>query len=150
VLENIRSGYNVGSVFRSADAFLVQEIIICGYTAKPPHKEILKTALGATESVEWKYFEKTEEAILFLKSEGFKIFAIEQADKSMMLHNFSIGKKDKIALIFGNEVEGVMQETINHCDGCIEVEQYGTKHSLNISVCAGVAMYDVFYKMESK
>jgi 23S rRNA (guanosine2251-2'-O)-methyltransferase len=133
VLENIRSAYNVGSVFRTADAFLLQAIYITGYTCTPPHKEIKKTALGAEESVEWKHFTNASEAIVELKKEGYKVFAIEQA----------LNSNDKIAVIFGNEVTGVEQSTIEQCDGCIEIPQLGMKHSLNIATAAGVVLWEI-------
>ena len=147
VLENIRSMHNVGSVFRSADAFLIEAIYICGYTARPPRKEIDKTALGATETVEWKYFSTTMEALDNLKQNNFKFFAIEQADKSIPLNMFSEINADKVALIFGNEVTGVEEEIISLCDGCIEIPQFGTKHSLNISVAAGIVLWEVVRTM---
>jgi tRNA G18 (ribose-2'-O)-methylase SpoU len=143
VLENIRSAYNVGSVFRTADAFLVQTICIIGYSAKPPHKEIKKTALGAEESMEWKHYKSSLEAIEDLRKDGFKIFAIEQAEGSMKLQKLSFKKEDKIALIFGNEVTGVEQSTIQLCDGCIEIPQLGMKHSLNIATAAGVVLWEL-------
>src|SRR6476646_4833209 len=133
VLENIRSMHNVGSVFRTADAFLIEAIYICGYTAQPPRKEIDKTALGATETVDWKYFATTREAIAALRENGKKIFAIEQAVPSISLQKFMHGDIEKVGLIFGNEVSGVDAETIALCDGCIEIPQFGMKHSLNIS-----------------
>lgn len=141
ILENIRSAYNVGSVFRTCDAFAVEEIIICGYTAKPPHKEIKKTALGAEDSVSWRHFENAADAIEEIKKRDYKVYAIEQAADSLKLHEFELNREEKIAIVFGNEVEGVIQETINQCNGCIEIEQYGTKHSLNIAVCAGVVIF---------
>ena len=143
ILENIRSMHNVGSVFRTADAFLIEAIYICGYTARPPRKEIDKTALGATETVSWKYFSTTNEAIKVLKANDFKLFAIEQVDKSISLEHISEINADKIALVFGNEVSGVEQETILMCDGCIEIPQFGMKHSLNISVAAGIVLWEV-------
>jgi len=143
VLENIRSMHNVGSVFRTADAFLIEAIYICGYTAVPPRKEIDKTALGATETVTWKYFQKAGEAVEELKSEGYKVFAIEQVDKSISLEKINDVYNDKIALVFGNEVSGVEQETIALCEGCIEIPQFGMKHSLNISVAAGIVLWEV-------
>jgi tRNA G18 (ribose-2'-O)-methylase SpoU len=143
VLENIRSMYNVGSVFRTADAFLIEAIYICGYTAQPPRKEIDKTALGATETVKWKYFRTTHEAVGELKKDEFKIFAIEQADKSISLEKFSEINENKIALVFGNEVSGIQEETISLCDGCIEIPQFGMKHSLNISVAVGIVLWEV-------
>lgn len=142
VLENIRSAHNVGSVFRTADAFLLQSIFITGYTATPPHKEIKKTALGAEDSVDWKSFEKTKDAIAFLRENEYSIFAVEQVDKSIFLEDLSTVFKEKIAFIFGNEVSGVESETINLCDGCIEIPQFGMKHSLNISVAAGIVLWE--------
>lgn len=147
VLENIRSMHNVGSVFRTADAFLIEAIYICGYTAQPPRKEIDKTALGATETVTWKYFETTKEAVEDLRQKEYKVFAIEQVDKSISLEKLNEVKADKIALIFGNEVSGVEKETIELCDGCIEIPQYGMKHSLNISVAAGIVLWEIIRTM---
>lgn len=142
VLENIRSAYNVGSVFRTADAFLLQSVMITGYTAKPPHKEIKKTALGAEESVDWEHFENTKLAIESLREKGFKIFAVEQVDDSISLENFKELSIEKAAFIFGNEVSGVDAEIISLCDGCIEIPQFGMKHSLNISVAAGIVLWE--------
>lgn len=142
VLENIRSAYNVGSVFRTADAFLIESIFITGYTARPPHKEITKTALGAQDSVDWKYFETTRGAVENLKKDGYKIFAVEQVSDSISLENIADLCADKIAFIFGNEVAGVDEETISLCDGCIEIRQFGMKHSLNISVAAGIVLWE--------
>lgn len=142
VLENIRSAYNVGSVFRTADAFLLEGIYICGYTAYPPHKEIKKTALGAEESVSWKYFKKIEEAIGEIRAAGYKIYAVEQAVDSWKLGSFT-AEDDKIAVIFGNEVTGVEQSTIAHCDGVIEIPQLGMKHSLNVATAAGVVLWEL-------
>jgi len=143
VLENIRSAYNVGSVFRTSDAFLLQSIYITGYTAQPPHKEIKKTALGAEETVEWKYFKNAEEAILDLKSQGYTVFAVEQVKNSLSLEKLDFKTDEKIAVIFGNEVSGVEQETILLCDGCIEIPQLGMKHSLNIATAAGVVLWEI-------
>lgn len=143
VLENIRSMQNVGSVFRSADAFLMEAIYLIGYTPQPPHRDIHKTALGATESVTWKYFPKTNDAIAELKANGYKLYGIEQAEGSILLQDFKRNEDEKIALIFGNEAEGVEQETLLQCDGCIEIPQLGMKHSLNISVAAGVVMWEL-------
>lgn len=143
VLENIRSAYNVGSVFRTADAFLIEAIYICGYTAKPPHKEITKTALDAQHSVDWKYFENAKLAIAELQKQGYKIYAIEQVTNSISLENFSALNQNKVAFVFGNEVSGVEQETIASCDGSIEIPQFGMKHSLNISVAAGIVLWEV-------
>ena len=142
VLENIRSAYNVGSVFRTADAFLIEAIYICGYTAFPPHKEIRKTALGADETVQWKQFKKIDEALEELKKQGWKVYAVEQATNSIPLFNFN-DPVEKIAVVFGNEVTGVEQSTILHCDGCIEIPQWGMKHSLNVSVAAGVVLWEL-------
>lgn len=142
VLENIRSAYNVGSVFRTADAFLLESIYICGYTAYPPHKEIKKTALGADETVRWKHFKTSKEAIAELKEEGYSVYAVEQAHNSISLEQFSTEGK-KMAVVFGNEVTGVDQGTIEQCDGCIEIPQLGVKHSLNVSVAAGVVLWEL-------
>lgn len=142
VLENIRSAYNVGSIFRTADAFLLQGMYICGYTAYPPHKEIRKTALGADETVQWKHFKKVQDALDELRAEGFKIYAVEQASNSIHLQQFNYGG-EKVAVILGNEVTGVEQSTIEQTDGCIEIPQLGMKHSLNVSVAAGVVLWEL-------
>jgi tRNA G18 (ribose-2'-O)-methylase SpoU len=146
VLDNIRSGLNVGSIFRSADAFRVQQIICCGYTPAPPHREVLKTALGATETVAWKAAEQTTQAVQELKNMGVKCYALEQALGSIALHEFAPQNKQPMALVLGNEVTGVAQGVIDICNGCIEITQHGTKHSLNVSVCAGIVIYDMFQK----
>ena len=143
VLENIRSAYNVGSVFRTADAFLLNAIYITGYTCIPPHKEIKKTALGAEETVDWKQFANATEAIRSLKKDGYKVFAVEQAEDSLKLQDVDLGNDEKIAVIFGNEVTGVEQDTIMQCDGCIEIPQLGMKHSLNIATAAGVVLWEI-------
>lgn len=143
ILENVRSAYNVGSVFRTADAFLIDSVIITGYTAVPPHKEIKKTALGAEESVDWQYFKTTAEAIEELRSKGYKVFAVEQVDNSISLETIGTNSKEKRAFVFGNEVSGVEQEVIALCDGCVEIPQFGMKHSLNISVAAGIVLWEV-------
>jgi 23S rRNA (guanosine2251-2'-O)-methyltransferase len=143
VLENVRSAYNVGSVFRTADAFLLDGIYICGYTAFPPHKEIKKTALGADETVAWKHFKNIDDAIGDLRKEGYKVYAVEQAVDSYKLQAISYDHDEKIAVIFGNEVTGVEQSTIEKCDGCIEIPQLGMKHSLNISVAAGIVLWEL-------
>jgi tRNA G18 (ribose-2'-O)-methylase SpoU len=148
VLDNIRSLYNVGAIFRTADAFRVSAIFLCGITATPPHREIHKTALGATESVDWKYFDSVTEALLQLKENGYRLYAIEQTDKSVVLENWDIGKDEKIALVFGNEVNGVSNDILPLVDACVEITQYGTKHSLNVSVSAGVIIWYVFDKMK--
>ena len=146
VLENIRSAYNVGSVFRTADAFLLEAIYIIGYTAIPPHKEINKTALGAEDSVTWKHFATSTEAIEELKTMGYKVFAVEQAEDSLKLQQANFESNEKIAVIFGNEVTGVEQQTILQCDGCIEIPQLGMKHSLNIATAAGVVLWELIRK----
>ncbi|MEO8766464.1 MAG: RNA methyltransferase [Ginsengibacter sp.] len=147
MLENVRSAYNVGSVFRTADAFLIEAIYITGYTAKPPHKEITKTALGAQDSVEWKYFENAKLAIEQLKKDKYLVLAVEQVAESLPLEKLSRFGGDKIAFIFGNEVTGVEQETLVLCDGCIEIPQFGMKHSLNISVAAGIVLWEALKTM---
>ncbi len=146
VLENIRSAYNVGSVFRTADAFLVEGIYIIGYSAKPPHKEIKKTALGAEETVAWKYFKTSGEAIEELRHEGYRVYAVEQALNSQLLQQVEPAKNEKVAVIFGNEVTGVEQSTILLCDACIEIPQLGMKHSLNIATAAGVVLWELVRK----
>lgn len=143
VLENVRSAYNVGSLFRTADAFLLEALYLVGYTAFPPHKEIRKTALGAEETVTWKHFKKTPEAIEEIRSRGFSIYAVEQASHSKMLQDIEATNDRKIAVIFGNEVSGVQEETIAACDGCIEIPQLGMKHSLNIATAAGVVLWEL-------
>lgn len=143
VLENVRSAYNVGSVFRTADAFLIEAIYICGYTAYPPHKEIKKTALGADETVTWKHFKNISEAIEEIRKLDYKVYAVEQAIDSYKLQAISYEPDEKIAVIFGNEVTGVEQSTIEQCDGCIEIPQLGMKHSLNISVAAGIVLWEL-------
>ena len=141
VLDNIRSMHNIGSVFRTADAFLVEAICLCGYTAQPPHRDIQKTALGATETVDWLYFPTTTEAVSELKSRGYIIYGIEQTEGSISLEKFAAPAGKKLAVVFGNEVEGVSDEVLKMCDGSIEIPQLGTKHSLNISVAAGIVIW---------
>ena len=143
VLDNIRSMHNVGSVFRTADAFLLQAIYLCGFTPRPPHRDINKTALGATETVEWKYFSDTTEAVTELKNAGYSLYAIEQVENSIPLNRFSLPQSDKTAVIFGNEVSGVNSEILKICDGSIEIPQLGMKHSLNISVAAGIVLWEL-------
>ena len=147
VLDNIRSCNNIGSVFRTSDALLIEKIYLCGITATPPNAEIRKTALDAEKSVEWSYFEQTEDAVAELKNNGYKVFAIEQVENSISLPNFTPTPSEKLAIIFGNEVKGVQQKVVDLCDGSIEIPQYGTKHSFNISVCAGIVLWDLFLKM---
>jgi 23S rRNA (guanosine2251-2'-O)-methyltransferase len=148
VLDNIRSLNNIGSVFRTSDAFLIRGIMLCGITATPPHKEIHKTALGATESVYWEYHEDTMKAIEKLKERNYKIVSIEQATESIMLNKFECQPLEKYALVFGNEVKGVRQEVVDASDLCIEIPQFGTKHSFNIAVSTGIVLWDFFNKMQ--
>lgn len=143
VLDNVRSLNNVGSAFRTADSFLLENIYLCGVTGQPPNKEIEKTALGSTETVNWTYFKTTKEAVEHLKQKNYKVFAVEQVEKSISLQNFDHKKNEAIALVFGNEVYGVEQEVIDICDGTIEIPQLGTKHSLNISVSIGIVIWEV-------
>lgn len=147
VLDDIRSLHNIGSVFRTADAFLIEKIILCGITATPPNKEIHKTALGATETVAWEHHENVLEVIEKLKSENVLTLAIEQVESAIFLQDFKTEKNQKYALVFGNEVYGVAQEAVALCDGCIEIPQLGTKHSLNIAVSAGIVVWDLFQKI---
>ncbi|HAP00312.1 MAG TPA: RNA methyltransferase [Bacteroidetes bacterium] len=144
VLDNVRSAYNAGSVFRTADAFAVEKIFCCGITASPPNRELLKTSLGAEQSVEWKYFPSTSEAIQELKNAEYKIIAIEQIDKSISLEKFFFNAEEKIALVFGNEVKGVSEEILPMIDSAIEIPQFGTKHSFNISVTVGIVLWEFF------
>lgn len=147
VLDNVRSQNNIGSVFRTADAFRLESIILCGITSKPPHREIHKTALGATESVQWEYQEETWKVIEELKAKGYQILAVEQAEDSVSLEQLHLAKDKKYALVFGHEIRGVDQKVVDMCDLCVEIPQYGTKHSLNISVAAGIVIWDVFKKL---
>ncbi|MGB5941696.1 MAG: RNA methyltransferase [Leeuwenhoekiella sp.] len=155
VLDNIRSLNNVGSVFRTADAFLIEKVILCGITATPPHRDITKTALGATETVDWEYEKEASVAVEKLKAAGFQTLAIEQAENSVMLNDFKIsapyvpaGREAKYAVIFGNEVKGVQQNVVSACDTVLEIPQEGTKHSLNIAVSAGVVLWDLYAKLK--
>lgn len=148
VLDNIRSLNNIGSVFRTSDAFLVEYIILCGITATPPNAEIHKTALGAEFSVDWVYMKNTQEAINKLKLDSYQICAIEQTTNSVMLDKLNIDTKCKYAIILGNEVKGIQQEIVDQCDTAIEIPQYGTKHSLNVSVAAGIVIWDFFKKLK--
>ncbi len=149
VLDNIRSLNNIGSVFRTADAFRIEKVYLCGITAKPPHKDIRKTALGATESVAWEYHESTLELIESLNQNGHTTIAIEQVENAAMLHEFDLETSKNYVLVFGNEVKGVSQEVINHCEIVIEIPQFGTKHSLNISVSVGVVVWDFWSKLNT-
>jgi tRNA G18 (ribose-2'-O)-methylase SpoU len=148
ILDNIRSLNNIGSVFRTSDAFAIESVALCGITAQPPHREINKTALGATDSVEWNYYPETSEAINDFRNRGYKISSIEQAENSISLERFKISKEDRIAIIMGHEVNGVSQEAIDLSDGVIEIPQDGTKHSLNISVSPGVVLWDISSKLK--
>jgi tRNA G18 (ribose-2'-O)-methylase SpoU len=148
ILDNIRSLNNIGSVFRTSDAFIIEKIYLCGITAKPPHKDIHKTALGATESVEWEYVSDTLELVKKLQKQNVKVIAIEQANQSIMLQDFEVIPNQTYAIIMGNEVKGVQQDVVSTCDYCIEIPQFGTKHSLNISVSTGVVLWDLFKKIK--
>ncbi len=147
VLDNIRSMMNTGSVFRTSDAFRVEKIVLCGITAQPPHREISRTALGATESVSWDYAEDTADAIFMLINQGYSVWALEQAEGSINLQDFRPDVHTKYAFVFGNEVNGVDQKALSLCQGCIEIPQFGTKHSMNVAVTAGILLWDVSCKM---
>ncbi|MCH2044642.1 MAG: RNA methyltransferase [Saprospiraceae bacterium] len=147
ILDNIRSALNVGSAFRTADAFKIANIGLCGITAQPPHREILKTALGASKSVDWQYFKETTDAIQHYKKEGYTILAVEQVKPSISLEDYQLKQNEKIALIFGNEVKGVSQEAVSLADAGLEIPQFGTKHSLNISVCVGIVVWEFYRKL---
>jgi len=144
VLDNLRSLNNIGAIFRTCDAFRISAVYLCGITATPPHREIHKTALGATESVNWRYYEETSDAVDELKKSNYQVFAIEQAVNSISVKDLNFSHSDKTAFIFGHEVHGVEQKIIDQSDGCIEIPQFGTKHSLNVSVCAGIVIWEVF------
>lgn len=145
VLDHVRSLYNVGSVFRTADAFRLQGVCLCGITARPPHPEIHKTALGAEDSVDWQYFERTEDCVQYLKQNGYVVYAIEQCEGSTLLNEIKDEKlrNKKLAIVLGNEVKGVQQQVVDQCDGCLEIPQYGTKHSMNVSVTAGIVIWEL-------
>jgi len=149
VLDNIRSCNNIGSVFRTSDALLIEKIFLCGITATPPNNEIRKTALDAEKSVEWEYTENTEDAVKRLQNDGYKVFAIEQVDNSISLPDYQPHRNEKTAIVFGNEVKGVKQSVVDICDGSIEIPQFGTKHSFNISVSAGIVLWDLFQKLSN-
>ena len=146
VLDHVRSLYNVGSVFRTGDAFRIEAILLCGITARPPHPEIHKTALGAEDTVPWRYFEHTEDAVLWLREQGYMVLAVEQCEGSTMLHDFRPEPAGKYAVVLGNEVKGVQQQVVDMCDGCLEIPQFGTKHSLNVSVAAGIVLWHLSRK----
>jgi 23S rRNA (guanosine2251-2'-O)-methyltransferase len=147
VLDNVRSMHNIGSIFRTSDGFSVEQIYLCGITAQPPHREIEKTALGATQSINWTYFETPLQAIEKLREDGYRIIAIEQAENSIMLNEFAPDINEKYALVFGNEVNGVSDEVMEKIDACIEIPQFGTKHSFNVVVSAGIVLWDFFSKL---
>lgn len=147
ILDNVRSLNNIGSIFRTCDAFLIKKVYLCGITASPPHKDIQKTALGATETVAWEYAEDTLEIVHRLKKEGIKVFSIEQAENAVMLHDFQPETGEYCAVIFGNEVKGVQQKVVTASDAVIEIPQLGSKHSLNIAVSAGIVIWDLFNKL---
>ena len=147
VLDNVRSLHNIGSVFRTADAFRIECICLCGITACPPHAEMHKTALGAEFTVDWRYVENTVEAVDDLRAAGYTVYAVEQVEGSTMLDSLRLDPAKRYAVVLGNEVKGVQQEVVDHCDGCIEIPQYGTKHSLNVSVTAGIVMWDLFKQL---
>ncbi|WP_447639860.1 MULTISPECIES: RNA methyltransferase [Chitinophagaceae] len=146
IMDNIRSMHNVGSIFRTSDAFLVNRIVLCGFTPRPPHRDINKTALGATETVTWYYKESTLDTVKELKAEGYKVYGIEQVDNGITLENFHFEKNEKIAIVLGNEVEGVNEEVLQQCNGSIEIPQFGTKHSLNVSVAGGILIWEIAKK----
>lgn len=150
LLDSVRSGMNVGSAFRTADAFALEKIFLCGITAQPPHREILKTALGATESIDWEYVEDPVKAIKKLQENGVKVLAVEQAVGSIKLDDFEVVPSQTYALVFGNEVQGVSDEVMEVVDGCLEIPQFGTKHSLNIAVSIGIVIWDVFCKLKNE
>jgi len=147
VLDNVRSLNNVGSIFRTADAFIVEAVYLCGITATPPHREIHKTALGATESVEWSYFDSAADAVRVLKSKGYTIVSVEQADEAVSLDRLIVEAGEKYALVFGHEIKGVSEEVVNLSDFCIEIPQYGTKHSFNVAVSAGIVLWELAGKI---
>ena len=149
VLDDVRSMHNVGAVFRTGDAFRIEGIYLCGITAKPPHQEIHKTALGAEFTVDWKHFENVVDAVEDLHKEGYKVYAIEQCEGSIMMDNLEIDENEKYAIILGNEVKGVLQEAIDKADGSIEIPQYGTKHSLNVSVAAGIVVWEFTKRLKT-
>ena len=146
VLDNVRSLHNIGSIFRTADAFLIEAIYLCGISATPPHKEIHKSALGAEETVDWKYFETAMQAVEYLQANDYAVWSVEQTQDSISLENFTIEHGKRYALVFGNEVRGVEQEVVDCCEGCVEIPQFGTKHSFNVSVSAGIVLWECYRK----
>lgn len=149
ILDNVRSLHNVGSVFRTSDAFLIEAVYLCGITSTPPHPEIHKTALGAENSVEWKYFQDCHQAISEIKQNNYTVYSVEQAEGSIMLPQLTLDSEKKYAVVFGNEVKGVQQSIIDMCDGCVEIPQFGTKHSLNVSVTAGIIIWEFATKLKN-
>ena len=147
VLDNIRSLNNIGVIFRTADAYAIHSVVLCGITARPPHRDIQKTALGATDSVEWTYAESAVDAVNSLKAQGYKVWAIEQTEGAHLLNSFEPDANTPHAIVMGNEVAGVQQEVIDVCDGCLELPQFGTKHSINVGVCAGIVMWELWKKL---
>lgn len=147
VLDHVRSLYNVGSVLRTADAFRLAGVCLCGITAVPPHPEIHKTALGAEDSVDWRYFKDTLDAVKWLKQAGYEVLAVEQCEGSTMLNNFQVEHGKRYAVVLGNEVKGVQQAVVDECDGCLEIPQYGTKHSMNVSITAGIVIWELFKQL---
>ncbi len=147
VLDNLRSLHNIGSVFRTCDAFLLEAIYLCGISATPPHKEIHKTALGAEDSVDWKYFETTMQAVGYLQSRNYAVWGVEQTQNSTSLEKFTVVPDERYALVFGNEVHGIEQSVVDNCDGCIEIPQFGTKHSFNVSVSAGIVLWECYKQL---
>lgn len=148
VLDNVRSMHNVGAIFRTGDAFLVEKIILCGITPQPPHREIHKAALGATESVDWNYYESVKDAVIYLKTTGYEVLGIEQTSNSVEITDYKIDSSKKYALVLGNEVDGISDEILTNCDQFLEIPQLGTKHSLNVSVCGGIVMWEFFKNLK--
>lgn len=148
VVDNVRSALNVGSIFRTADAFALEKIYLCGITATPPHREILKTALGSTETVAWEHVQETTAAVMELKAQGYQTFAVEQAEGSLPLQTLDIQPQQKTALVFGNEVDGVGEDVIEVCENCLEIPQFGTKHSINVAVCVGIVTWELVKKIK--
>ncbi len=148
ILDNVRSALNVGSAFRTADAFALEHIFLCGITAKPPHREILKTAIGASQTVDWTYYENVLEAVKDCKAKGYEILGAEQTDKSTLLQDYKLDKEKKYAIVMGNEVKGISDEILPYLDTCLEIPQFGTKHSLNVSVATGIIVWDIFSKLK--
>lgn len=148
VVDNVRSALNVGSIFRTADAFALEKIYLCGITATPPHREILKTALGSTETVAWEHVQETTAAVMELKAQGYQTFAVEQAEGSLPLQILDIQSQQKTALVFGNEVDGVGEDVIEVCENCLEIPQFGTKHSINVAVCVGIVTWELVKKIK--